>query len=69
MATLNLLAFLFHTTLEIMDSKYQAIRNYLPRETFFDDIRTLTRYICFNSLDELLSFTMKGLELKIDDSG
>jgi len=45
MASLNLLAFLFHTTLEIMDSKYQAIRNYLPRKTFFDDIRALTRYL------------------------
>jgi len=69
MTTLNLLAFLFHTTLEIMDSKYQAIRNYLPRKTFFDDIRALTRYLCFNSLDELLSFMMKGLELEIQDSG
>jgi hypothetical protein len=69
MATLNILAFLFHTTLELMNVKYQAIRNYLPRKTFFDDIRALTRYLCFNSLDELLSFMMKGLELEAYDSG
>ncbi len=69
MVTLNLLAFLFHTILECMDLKYQAIRDYLPRKTFFNDIRALTRYMCFNSLDELLSFMMKGLELKVYDSG
>ena len=69
MATLNLLAFLFHTTLELMNSKYRAIQDYLPRKTFFDDIRALTRYICFNSLDEILSFMMKGLELEINDTG
>jgi hypothetical protein len=69
MVTLNLLAFLFHTILELMDPKYQVIRDYLPRKTFFDDIRALTRYMCFNSLDELLSFMMKGLELEVYDSG
>ncbi len=58
MASLNLLAFLFHTTLELMDSKYQAIRNYLPRIVFFEHIRALTQYISFNILDELLSFMM-----------
>jgi len=69
MATLNLLAFLFHTTLELMDSKYQVIRNYLPRITFFEHIRALTQYLSFNSMDELLSFMMKGLELETYDSG
>lgn len=69
MATLNLLAFLFHTTLELMDSKYQVIRNYLPRITFFEHIRALTQYLSFNSMDELLSFMMKGLELEVYDSG
>lgn len=69
MATLNLLAFLFHTTLELMDSKYQAIRNYLPRITFFEHIRALTQYLSFNSMDELLSFMIKKLELEVYDSG
>ena len=44
LATLNLLAFLFHTVLDMSDVKYQLIRQKLPaRTTFFDDIRALTR--------------------------
>ena len=67
--TFNLLAFLFHTVLEITDSKYAQIRQDLPtRKTFFDDIRALTRYIYFDSWDEMLSFMAKGLELDIPDT-
>jgi hypothetical protein len=63
MLTLNLLAFLFHTVLEMIDKKYESIRNNLPtRQTFFDDIRALTRYICFESWDEMLIFMLHGLE-------
>ena len=62
--TLNLLAFLFHTVLSLMDNRYQQIRQALgTRETFFDDVRALTRYICFDSWDALLSFMIQGLEL------
>ena len=44
--TLNLLAFLFHTALEMFDDTYRRIREDLPtRKTFFDDIRALTRYM------------------------
>lgn len=67
--TFNLLAFLFHTVLEMMDSKYAQIREDLPtRKTFFDDLRALTRYIYFDSWDALLSFMAKGLELDIPDT-
>jgi len=67
--TFNLLAFLFHTVLEMMDSKYAQIRKDLPtRKTFFDDIRALTRYIYFDSWDEMLAFMAKGLELDIPDT-
>jgi hypothetical protein len=67
--TFNLLAFLFHTVLEMMDSKYAQIREDLPtRKTFFDDIRALTRYIYFDSWDQMLSFMAKGLELDIPDT-
>jgi len=67
--TFNLLAFLFHTVLEMMDSKYAQIRQDLPtRKTFFDDIRALTRYIYFDSWDEMLAFMAKGLELDIPDT-
>ena len=67
--TLNLLAFLFHTTLEMMDEKYKQIRDDLPtRKTFFDDVRALTRYMCFDSWDALLVFMMEGLELEVPDT-
>lgn len=70
MVTLNLLAFLFHTVLEFMDNKYRLIRQTLPtRKTFFDDIRALTRYLCFDSWDALLQFMMTQLEVDFNDSG
>ena len=63
--TLNLLAFLFHTIMEMMDSRYQLIRQRLgPRTTFFDDIRTLTRYHCFKSWDDLLQFMLRKLNFE-----
>lgn len=69
MLTLNLLAFLFHTVLEIIDKKYKLIRSELPtRKTFFDDIRALTRYIYFESWDAMLIFMIRGLDLKVPDT-
>ena len=65
LATLNRLACLFHTVLGMSDAKYQLIRQKLPtRKTFFDDIRALTRYMCFGSWDKLLDFMMRGLEIE-----
>ncbi|MDD1422743.1 ISNCY family transposase [Dolichospermum sp. ST_sed1] len=67
--TFNLLAFLFHTALDMFDKKYKMLRKKLPsRKTFFDDIRALTRYICFDSWENLLNFMIRGLELKHSDS-
>ena len=64
--TFNLLAFLFHTVLDLMDKKYELIRRTLPtRKTFFQDIRALTRYICFGSWGELMLFMIEGLELQV----
>jgi hypothetical protein len=69
MLALNLLAFLFHTVLEMMDKKYELIRSDLPtRQTFFDDIRALTRYIYFESWDAMLTFMIHGLELEVPDT-
>ena len=68
LATFIILAFLFHTVLEFMEDRYRLIRKKLPaRKTFFDDIRALTRYICFDNWDHLLNFMMEGLELIPDD--
>lgn len=64
--TFNLLAFLFHTVLDMMDEKYQLLRRTLPRrKTFFQDIRALTRYFYFDSWDHLLLFMLRGLKLDV----
>jgi len=69
LATLNLLAFLLHTVQEIISHKYRLLRASLPtRQTFFDDIRALTRYLCFESFEALLDFMLRGLEIDAPDS-
>jgi hypothetical protein len=63
---LNLLAFFFHTILHLIDPRYQRLREHLgARQTFFNDIRTLTRYLCFDSWNHLLNFMIRQLELDI----
>ncbi len=64
LVTLNLLAFLFHTVFALLDGKYQMLRAAVgTRQTFFSDIRTLTRYLVFESWDHLLDFMIRQLEL------
>jgi hypothetical protein len=64
LATLNILAFLYHTFLSFTDENYRLIRAELPtRQTFFDDIRALLRYVLFANWDTLLDFMMQGLEI------
>ena len=69
LATFNLLAFLFHTLLDLMDARYRCIRGFLPRKRFFNDLRTLTCYLCFDSWDALLAFMIEKLELNVPDTG
>ncbi len=65
LVTLNLLAFLFHTVFALLDANYQLLRTTLgARQTFFNDIRTLTRYFVFESWDHLLTFMIQQLELE-----
>lgn len=65
MLSLNLLAFLFHTVLEWCDDQYALLRHVLVRrQTFFDDIRALTRYMVFESWDHLMAFMISGLKLE-----
>jgi hypothetical protein len=68
LATFNLLAFLFHTLLDLMDSSYRRIREFLPRKRFFNDLRALTCYLCFNSWDALMAFMIEKLELDAPDT-
>ena len=64
--TLNLLAFLFHTVLELVDKNYQILREELSaRQTFFNDIRALLRYLLFDSWQQLLDFMIEQLEVVV----
>jgi hypothetical protein len=70
LATLILLAFLMHTTLDWIDSAYQTIRNALPsRKTFFEHLRALTLYLPFDDWNHLMRFMMKGLKITPHDTG
>jgi hypothetical protein len=41
-----LLAFLFHTLLELLDEQYRLVCQHLvARQDFFNDLRTLLRYM------------------------
>jgi hypothetical protein len=65
MLSLNLLAFLFHTVLEWSDETYALLRQVLARrQTFFEDMRALTRYMVFESWHHLMDFMIKGLKLE-----
>jgi hypothetical protein len=62
LASCNLLAFLFHPLLDLLDAQYRHLRRTLvSRTTFFDDLRALTRYLCFTSWAQLLTFMLQGL--------
>ncbi len=64
MLTLNLLAFLFHTLLDILDEQYHALRQELvARQDFFNDLRALLRYMLFDNWNHLMHFMLVGLEL------
>lgn len=66
LATFNLLAFLLHTLLDLLDAQYRLLRRTLvSRKTFFDDLRALTRYMCFASWAHLLDFMLQGLEVAL----
>ena len=55
--SLNLLAFLFHTVLDLVNPTYQKIRDLLvTRSTFFNDIRILLKYFWFKDWSDLFLF-------------
>lgn len=63
LATMNVLAFLFHTMLEFMDEKYRLLRKTCgARTTLFNEIRALLKYLCFRSFDRLMEFMVESLE-------
>ena len=67
LATMNILAFLFHTMLEFMDQKYRLLRTVIGARTrFFDHIKILLIYHCFKSFDNLMTFMVEGLKKPYD---
>lgn len=54
LATLILLSFLLHTLLQLLDERYRNIRRYWPRESFFNQLRTLMMYFYFITWDALM---------------
>ena len=57
--TLNLLAFLFHTVLGLVDQHYQRIRQHRgTRRGFFQDLFSLTKYLLFEGWEHLLEFLL-----------
>jgi hypothetical protein len=66
--SLNLLAFLFHTVLELLDRRCALIRATLPRrDTFFQHVGVLTQYMCFEGWQQLMLFMLEGLKLADPD--
>jgi len=62
--SLNLLAFLFHTVLELLDVRCALIRRTLPRrDTFFQHLSVLTQYVCFEGWQQMMLFMLEGLKL------
>ena len=50
--------------LELLDPRCALIRRTLPRcDTFFQHLRVLTRYMCFESWQQLMLFLLEGLKL------
>ena len=63
LASLILLALLTHTVLEWMDDQYHLLRKKLPsRKRLFNDIRTLTSYLCFETWEALMDFMLQSFE-------
>ncbi|MBT7074542.1 MAG: ISNCY family transposase [Anaerolineae bacterium] len=64
--SLNILAFLAHTSQHLLDTAYRILRQALAvRRTFFNDLKALTRYMVFDSWESMFEFMIEGLELDV----
>ena len=69
-ATMILLAFLVHTALDWMDTRYAKVRGLLPsRRTFFEHLRALLQYLPFDDWDHLMRFMQQRLAPNAPDTG
>jgi hypothetical protein len=66
--SLNVLAFLFHTVLELLDKRVALLRASLPRrDTFYQHLAALTQYWQFENWRHLVLFMLQGLGLEDPD--
>jgi len=69
-ATMILLAFLVHTTLDSIDSPFRLVRSLLPsRRTFFEHLRALIQYLPFDDWNHLTRFMLKSLNPEPPNTG
>jgi hypothetical protein len=62
--TMNLLAFAFHTLLEVTDTSYRLVRTAVgARRKFFQHLEALTAYWYFENWERLMDFMMRGQEV------
>jgi len=68
LATLILLSFLFHEILMLLDMRYKAVRGFLPRRMFFQQLRTILFYMYFATWDALMECMVQACEVEICDT-
>ena len=62
---LNLLAFNFHTLCNLLDEQYQTIQEKMGRrQTFFDELKVLTKYTLFSSWTQLFDHILDSFKPK-----
>jgi hypothetical protein len=62
--TMNLLAFAFHTLLEVTDASYRLVRAAVGgRRKFFQHLEALSAYWYFENWERLMDFMMRGQEV------
>lgn len=63
LATFAIIAYLFHTVMDLTDNIYQILRSKLgSRENFFNAIKQLTTFLYFKSWEHLFNFMIEGLK-------
>jgi hypothetical protein len=63
--SLNLISFLFHNVLELVNELYQKAREKLEkRKTFFNDIRAIIKYEWFKKWSQLFIYLITEGESK-----
>lgn len=65
LATMNILAFAFHTVQDFCNDKYITLRAMIgSRKKFFEHMKILLIYNCFDDFDDMLDWMIQGLKKK-----